>query len=134
VKSDYVSVRWTGFIKVDSADSYVFSVHANDGVRLYVDQKLIIDELSSVTDEVSGHRLISEPVVLEGNKLLPIEIEYFEEREVAFITLLMRKESSSVDVVVPAESLYSFVSQVPISGTSNTVNAFYTPRRPTDVQ
>ena len=64
MKSDYVSVRWTGFIKVDSADSYVFSVHANDGVRLYVDQKLIIDELSSVTDEVSGHRLISEPVVL----------------------------------------------------------------------
>jgi hypothetical protein len=42
-KEDQVSAEWNGFFKVDTTGSYTFSVHANDGVRVYIDQNLVVD-------------------------------------------------------------------------------------------
>ena len=37
VASDFVSVIWEGFLTVPSTDDYIFSIHSNDGVTLYID-------------------------------------------------------------------------------------------------
>jgi hypothetical protein len=42
--NDYFSVRWTGVFTFNSLDNYIFQVQANDGVRLYVDDDLLINE------------------------------------------------------------------------------------------
>jgi hypothetical protein len=34
---DYVSVTWTGYVRVDAPGNYTFTVAAGDGARLYVD-------------------------------------------------------------------------------------------------
>jgi hypothetical protein len=41
--ADYVSVRWTGFIRPASTGSYTFYIDADDAVRLYIDGTLVID-------------------------------------------------------------------------------------------
>lgn len=64
VASDYVSIIWEGFLLVPTSDDYIFSLHANDGVNLYVDQSLVISNMTIVDNELSGHRLVSESVTL----------------------------------------------------------------------
>lgn len=55
VASDYVSIEWNGFLKADETGSYVFEVKSNDGFRLYINEELILERWTQVTDELSGH-------------------------------------------------------------------------------
>jgi hypothetical protein len=36
-KSDMVSVEWNGFMTVPVTGFYIFTVHVNDGVKLFID-------------------------------------------------------------------------------------------------
>lgn len=42
-REDYVGVTFSGFLKVDSPGPYNICVAANDGAKLYVDGKLVLD-------------------------------------------------------------------------------------------
>src|SRR5690606_16386125 len=42
--SDRVSVRWTGFLDVETAGQYTLVTSNDDGVRVYVDGQLVIDD------------------------------------------------------------------------------------------
>lgn len=70
--------------------NYIFSIHSNDGVRLWINQQLVIDEFTIVESELSGHRLVSQPISLTKDIFLPFKLQYFESTDVAFITLLWR--------------------------------------------
>jgi hypothetical protein len=78
IASNYVSITWEGFLIVPTSDSYIFTLHANDGVRITINQEIIFDQLETVDDEVIGHRLISEYITLEAEVYIPIKLEYFE--------------------------------------------------------
>ena len=39
----YFSVRWTGFLNVPKSGKYLFSAMVDDGIRLWLDDQLIID-------------------------------------------------------------------------------------------
>jgi beta-glucosidase len=70
---DHFSVRWTGyFVPAKSAD-YKFYTSADDGVRLFLDDKPVIDDwqLHSETQDTYGKRL-------EGGHPYKIRLEYFE--------------------------------------------------------
>ena len=41
---DNFSIKWTGYIKVDKTGRYTLDVSSDDGVRLYIDEKLVIDD------------------------------------------------------------------------------------------
>lgn len=73
-------------------------------------------------------------MALEVDKFYPVRLEYFESYGNAFVTLLRRKVSQTYaeDEVVSKDSLYFERSLVPIHQTKQ-VNAFFTPRRPTNV-
>ncbi len=43
VASDAYSVRWTGTVEPRYSETYSFTTLSDDGVRLYVDDKLVID-------------------------------------------------------------------------------------------
>ena len=74
-KYDY-SVRWTGFLKPKVSGIYRFTAINDDGVRLWVDDKPILNNWSIHERAVD----ISEPVYLQAGKKVAIKLEYFQER------------------------------------------------------
>jgi hypothetical protein len=108
VASNYVSVIWEGFLTVDSTDDYIFTIKANDGYRLTLDQRVVLDNLTPVSDEVSGHSEYSQAISLAANQFIPFKLEYFENINKAFVILKYRRasQSSSADLPVPSTWFY----------------------------
>ncbi len=66
------SARWTGQIEPQESADYTFHVASNDGVRLWVDGKLIVDHWVEQSEkEVTGK------LRLEAGKRYDLKLEYF---------------------------------------------------------
>jgi len=71
---DRFSARWTGYFIPRTEDDYKFYVSADDGVRLFINDKQVIDDWqrhSETLDTYSTH--------LEKGKPYKIRLEYYEE-------------------------------------------------------
>lgn len=90
---DNFSVRWNGYIKVDQSGRYTLDVASDDGVRLYLDDKLVIDDWND-------HALLtnSYTVNLEANKFYKIKLEYYENGGGAIVKLGWRKPNDELIV------------------------------------
>ena len=71
--SDNFSVRWTGTVEPLYSDTYTFYTRSDDGVRLWVDNRLIIDNW---TDHAP--RWDSGTVTLRGGETFAIRLEYYD--------------------------------------------------------
>lgn len=83
VASDNFSVRWNGTYRVGTAGDYYFQVTVDDGVRLYVNNTLIIDKWfanNNVTYQSSA-------VTLAANTDYPIKLEFYEGSVSAIMSL-----------------------------------------------
>ena len=99
--TDFVSVRWEGAIRPplsvvssgsSSKEDYTFMVVCDEGVRLWVDHTLIIDQWHA---ELNG-RNVSGTVPMMPGQLHRIVLEYRETRRDAFIRLLWASEALGV--------------------------------------
>ena len=91
---DNFSIRWTGDIVVGS-DDCVIRMFADDGVRVYIDDKLVINGWS-----VYDRYLYSDP--LEANSTHSIKIEYFDAGNYAHIYMTLNSLAKlSRDVFIP---------------------------------
>jgi hypothetical protein len=72
IGKDHFSVRWTREIRVP-AGRYEFTTRTDDGVRLYVDNRLLIDEWRTT----SAKTITKEIYLTEGTHA--IRVEYFEQ-------------------------------------------------------
>lgn len=90
---DNFSVRWSGYIKPDKSDKYTFDVSSDDGIRLYLDDKLVIDDWND-------HALMtnSYTVNLEANKFYKIKLEYYENGGGAIVKFGWRKPNDELIV------------------------------------
>jgi beta-glucosidase len=71
---DHFSIRWTGYFVPPKSGDYDFFTSADDGVRLYIDDKISIDDWTShsqTMDTSARH--------LEAGKAYKIRLEYFED-------------------------------------------------------
>jgi hypothetical protein len=50
----------------------------------------VIDEFTIVEDEIKGAILMSEEVQLEADQFVPIKLQYFENDNLAFVSLIYR--------------------------------------------
>lgn len=73
VNYDFFSVRWTGFITSPISGLLKIGVEGNDGYKLFIDEKLIID-----TWRKQGYNLTTSDYVFEKSKKYRIRIEYKE--------------------------------------------------------
>jgi alpha-D-xyloside xylohydrolase len=76
------SVRWEGSVLTQKAGDYTFSLEADDGMRLWVDGKLVIDNW--VVQRAATKWGV---VNLPANSRVPIKIEYFQDQVEASIDL-----------------------------------------------
>lgn len=99
------SVRWEGRIKIDKNDIYTFHISSDEGVRLFLDDKLIINTWSR-KKRAQEH---SAQVKLKKG-FHKIKIEYFFNQRHADIKLLW-SSSSFKKRIIPSKVLYPPASQ-----------------------
>ena len=68
------SIRWTGTITVPTTDTYAFHTRADDGVRLWVNGQLIINDwqVQSATDRTGK-------IALVAGQTYPVRMDYFQD-------------------------------------------------------
>ena len=74
VTADNFSVRWTGQVQAPVTGNYTFTTMADDGVRLWVNGQLLIDNW---VDQAVATRT-SAPVALVAGTRYDIRMEYYE--------------------------------------------------------
>lgn len=75
VQPDTFSARWTGKIEAPETGKYTFHVHSSDGVRLWVNGRLVVGNWRDQSpSEQSGG------LSLEAGKRYDIKLEYYENR------------------------------------------------------
>jgi hypothetical protein len=86
--NDY-SIRWTGWVVPDFSETYTFYTVSDDGVRLWVDNQLVVDQwIDQSATEWSGS------ITLSAGQAVPIQMEFYEKGGNAVARLLW--ESASV--------------------------------------
>jgi hypothetical protein len=99
--SDYFSVRWTGKVKAFYAESYTFYTTSDEGVRLWVNNQLLIDNWTAHTStENSG------TIALVAGLKYDIKIEYYEGTGLASMKLSWSSAHTAKDIV-PTSALFS---------------------------
>ncbi len=73
MKDDLFSVRWTGFIKAPESAEYLIGTVSDDGIRLWIDDKLVMEDWSNHGDLTKYITM-----KLEKDKLYKIKMEYYE--------------------------------------------------------
>jgi hypothetical protein len=96
---DNFSVRWTGQLVPKESGRYVFIADMDDGARLWIDGKQVIDHWHAGDSDIK-----SQPVLLEANKPVTIKLEFFEVTGFAHMRLLWSREGGTAEVI-PNECL-----------------------------
>lgn len=83
IPADHFSVRWSGRILPPVTGKYTIITKSDDGVRLWLDGQLIIDNWSQHSTTQN-----SNIVELQGKQMHRIRLEYFESTEKSALQLL----------------------------------------------
>ncbi|WP_439621800.1 PA14 domain-containing protein [Gemmata sp.] len=99
--ADGFSARWTGQVQAQASETYAFTVAADEGVRLWVGGKLVIDSAASTTAGTwSG------TAALTAGQAYDLKLEYVDRTGTANVQLAWASPST-VKQVVPATQLYA---------------------------
>lgn len=100
VPTEDFSVRWTGQVQAQHAENHTFHVEADDGVRVWLGDRQIIDEWRQQSTTV-----VSQPLALNAGQFYPLTIEYYSAKPPAMAKLKWSSPSTPVGVI-PASRLY----------------------------
>lgn len=82
VPEDGFSVRWTGFLVPESSGTYTLSVTSDDGARLWIDGRLVLDNNGEHAAQTRSTTLD-----LEAGKAVALKLDYYEIKGQASVTL-----------------------------------------------
>ncbi|GAB3510284.1 PA14 domain-containing protein [Spirosoma knui] len=106
VQREYFSVRWTGKLYAPVSGKYQFSATVDDGVRVWVDGKNVIDEWRKQDDS----QFIGE-IVLKAKQYYDLKVEYYNDWKGSIIYLFWktpmpeRYSASRFPEMIPAHYL-----------------------------
>ena len=101
IGSDTFSIRWTGRIEPLYSETYTFRTTADDGVRLWVNNMLIIDQWAiQAATEYSGS------IALVAGQRYDIRLDYYEYTGPASVKIEW-SSPSQVRQLIPQSQLYS---------------------------
>lgn len=103
IPNDHFQVRWTGFVFAPTSGTYEFTTLTDDGVRLWFDGTLLIDEWHPAASEWhSGSKYLT------GGNWYPIKMEYFE-RDGGSQARLFWTPPGGSRVIIPSSRLSCYV-------------------------
>ena len=90
-QKDNFSVRWTGYVKAEKSANFTFDVASDDGVRLYIDDQLAINDWND-------HAMLTNSYSKElvADKLYMIKLEYYEKGGGAIVKFGWRKPNDEL--------------------------------------
>jgi YVTN family beta-propeller protein len=100
--ADNFSVRWTGSIETPVSGAVQLRTVSDDGIRVWVDNKLVIDNWT-------GHAPVADTATLnlQAGQRYPITVEYFEGGGGATLRLQWQLPGTPAFTAVPADRLYA---------------------------
>ena len=101
VDGNSFSARWIGQVEALYSETYAFRTVADDGVRLWVDGQLLVDDWTS--DGVTTH---DGTIALAAGKKYDIRLEYYDDVGSAEVSLQWASNSQSLEAI-PAAQLYA---------------------------
>ena len=100
ISVDHFSVRWTGTVQAQFNENYSFYTRTDDGVRLWVNGQLIVDEwIDQAPTEWSGS------ITLASGQKYPMTMEYYEYGGGAAAQLSWSSPSTA-KTIIPQSQLY----------------------------
>src|SRR5579883_2218359 len=113
--TDY-TVRWIGMVQPQFNETYTFSTTVDDGVRLWVNGKLIIDEwIDQAPTTWSG------TIALQAQQYYNIEMDYYQNQGGAVATLSWASPSTP-QAIIPTSQLYPVTNPPPVAVLTEPVN------------
>ena len=101
VQREYFSVRWTGKLYAPKSGKYRFSALADDGVRVWVNGKKVIDEWRKQDDS----NFVGD-IALTGGRQYDLRIEYFNDWKGSIISVyweMLVNNKPSYNSVLPRQ-------------------------------
>jgi hypothetical protein len=99
VNADNFSVRWTGKIQAPKSETYTFRTSSDDGVRLWINGTLVIDNWTDHTWTDNTAK-----IAMVAGHSYDIRMEYYE-RAVTAVAILRWSSPSTPLAVVPKSAL-----------------------------
>lgn len=116
VPREYFSVRWTGKLYAPTTGKYRFSATVDDGVRVWVNGRKVIDEWRKQDDS----QFVGE-IALNGHQLYDLKVEYYNDWKGSVISVYWELPedrtlfsfTSKPHQIIPAKYLFSKPERVP---------------------
>lgn len=99
---DYVAVRWTGRIAAPESGNYTFSAYSDNGIRLYLDGKKVLDWWVNKWDVEQ----VSKKIHLEKGEPHEFVFEWFEYTGGAHVILRWENDEKVIKRPIPASAFY----------------------------
>ncbi len=112
-KNDDFSVRWTFDLKPEKTGNYILDVLSDDGVKLYLNNKLVISDWTNHATKTNSYRTF-----FEAGKRYKIKLEYYDDLGGADVKLAWH---SPDDVLIngAADAAKKSDAAIIFAGTSN---------------
>lgn len=105
VDPEYFSVRWRGQVEPLYGETYAFHVLSDDGARLWINGRLIVDDWTT-----RGTRERTGTIELEAGRRYDLRLEYFQVVSAARVSLFWSSPSQKKEII-PARQLYPASSE-----------------------
>lgn len=112
IRVDHFKGEWKGYISPVYSEQYTFTAKADDGVRVWIDGHLIIDQWDKQDQTVDGFvqgaetsQVHKSSITLKKGIKYPIKVQYFEDVQNASIQVGWASKSQKEEIV-PALAYY----------------------------
>ena len=83
LNEDNFSIQYTGNIQVNTSGEYTFALRSDNGYKLIIDGKVLIDNWNKPT-----RKRLKEKIVLKKGKKLQVTVEYYHNKNSAILELM----------------------------------------------
>ncbi len=112
IASDTFSARWVGYLEPQFTENYTFYANTDDGVRLWVNNQLLIDQWVTGSGEWTGS------IDLVANVRYRIRMEYFEDTDTALAELSW-SSPSVLRTIISQSLLYTSTAKMTVVTVKN---------------